>query len=127
MTVGPLTEQFAHQSGYVYADNDPVGKIDFMGMSGEGVEYIIFKFKNESGEYIDGVLIKSDMDATFYFDELVICDTKCYDPLIIERKNIYDNFDAISVDMNIDGSHPKYYVCELNWKTKTVYFFSSSC
>ena len=25
-TVDPLTEQFAHQSGYVYADNDPVGK-----------------------------------------------------------------------------------------------------
>ena len=34
-TIDPLTEQFPHQSGYVYADNDPIGKIDFMGLSGE--------------------------------------------------------------------------------------------
>ena len=34
-TIDPLAEQFPHQSGYVYADNDPIGKIDFMGLSGQ--------------------------------------------------------------------------------------------
>ena len=37
-TIDPLAEQFPHQSGYVYADNDPIGKIDFMGLSGENTD-----------------------------------------------------------------------------------------
>ena len=34
-SIDPLTEEFHWQSGYVYADNDPVGKIDYMGLSGQ--------------------------------------------------------------------------------------------
>ncbi len=53
-TIDPLTEQFAHQSGYVYADNDPIGKIDFMGLSGEKVDDWYKNIESGEMEWIDG-------------------------------------------------------------------------
>ena len=61
-TVDPLTEKFAHQSGYVFADNDPIGKIDFMGVNGEnskltpyaGIGRPFFEYKHSPNQILIG-------------------------------------------------------------------------
>jgi len=35
-TLDPLAEKFSHQSSFVYADNNPIRFIDFMGMNADG-------------------------------------------------------------------------------------------
>ncbi len=67
MTIDPLAEKFAHQSSFVYADNDPIKNIDFMGMNADGYtideEGYINRVDDTGGGDYDVLYTKNDYEA----------------------------------------------------------------
>ncbi len=67
MTVDPMTEKFSHQSPYVYADNDPIRFIDFMGMNAD--EYVFYNDQLVYYNPTDEPDVVYEAELTFREDE----------------------------------------------------------
>lgn len=66
-TLDPLAEKFSHQSSFVYADNNPIRFIDFMGMNADGYtideEGLVERVDDTGGDAYDVLYTKAEYET----------------------------------------------------------------